>query len=59
MACTVLLELLKHGSCDPALIMSTKLVNLSWCFLAATNPDKKSLNFQSIIFNWDGQTLQY
>ena len=36
--CTELELLLKQGSWEPALMMSTRFVNLSWCFLAATRP---------------------
>ena len=39
------------GTWDPALIISTRLVNLSWCFLAATRPTiSKSLDVSVFYF---------
>ena len=52
MAWTEPVVLLKQGSWEPALMMSTRLVNWSWCFRAATKPASLTIennhNFSSV-----------
>ena len=50
---------------DPALIISTRLVNLSWCFLAATRPIMSSsviltvsFHFQNYLARWEFWNIQ-